>query len=169
MVEAVEVLPQASTALIEKVRMSVHPLAMSALVVTVTVAPPVQLPFAVIKALMLAQVGRTDGLQPRFVLAGTPTSVGAVVSTVQVQVVAAVEVLPQASTALIEKVRVTRQPLMASALVVTVIVAPPAQLPLAVIRALMLAQVGRTVGLHPRFVLAGTPTSVGAVVSTVQV
>jgi hypothetical protein len=68
----------------------------------------------------------------------------------------------------IEKVRVVTQPLVVSA-EVTLMVGVPAQLSVALNRAVTLAQVGRVVGLQPKArPVVGTPLITGAVVSTVQ-
>ena len=81
----------------------------------------------------------------------------------------AVTLLPQASLAVIVKVRVVTQPLVPS-LCVTVIVAA-LQLSVAVTNAFTLASVGKLApaGLQPRLPPAGKLVMTGGVVSVVQV
>jgi hypothetical protein len=77
--------------------------------------------------------------------------------------------LLQASVAVIVNVRVTRQPLVASAQVTTM-TGVPAQLSVALTSAVRLATVGNVAGLQPKArPVAGTPLITGAVVSIVQV
>ena len=81
----------------------------------------------------------------------------------------AVTLLPQASLAVIVKVRVVTQPL-APSLCVTLIVAA-LQLSVAVTSAFTLASLGKlaAAGLQPKLLPPGEAVTVGAVVSVVQV
>src|ERR1041385_7494887 len=95
--------------------------------------------------------------------------VGLVVSTVQVLVTRqGSETLPQASRAVMVKIRVCRQPVSAS-LASQLRVGVPAQSSLATTKVLTLTQVGSVAGLQPRSPLAGQVVIVGLLVSTVQV
>jgi hypothetical protein len=86
--------------------------------------------------------------------------VGAVVSAVQVKAIwLTAELLPQASVALMLKVRVRAQGGPLSALVTLMVGVP--QSSVAVTWAAMLAFVGRLAGLQPRALPVGTWVSVG--------
>ena len=123
-----------------------------------------QLSVAVTNAMTLASEGGFAGLQPRFEPVGTVTVGGGGVGRPGVNHRLGAETLPQPSVAVTVKVRVTVQPLVASACVTLTVAVP--QLSVAVTCALTLASVGGLAGLQPKLPPAGMLAITGAVVST---
>src|SRR5437870_5017715 len=107
-------------ALTAKVRVSTQPLMASVWVTLMVTAP--QASVAVTCVATLESVGRLAGLQPRSLPFGT-VNVGAVESAIQVKTTLLEAKLVQASVAVTVKVRVSTQPLVASACVMPVVTA----------------------------------------------
>src|SRR6266496_2023741 len=167
--DAVDVLPQASVAVNVLVCEREHPLLITSPVTDVTVGV-LQASDAVAEP-RAASIAADVGLQPRLPLAGVPVAVivGAVTSTVHVAVLDAVAVLPHASVAMNVLVCEREHPLLETAPSDNVTVGvPQASVAVADPNA---ASIAAEVGLHPRAPFAGVPVAVivGAVTSTVHV
>jgi hypothetical protein len=167
--DAVDVLPQASVAVNVLVCEREHPLLITSPVTEVTVGA-LQASVAVAEP-RAASIAADVGLHPSAPFAGVPVAVivGAVTSAVHVAVLDAVAVLPQASVAVNVLVWERAHPLLETAPSDDVTVGVPhASVAVAEPNAALMAA---DVGLHPSAPLAGVPVAVilGAVTSTVHV